>query len=207
MGKPDSEVAQLREAREREHRVLLRTLDCLPLNLLYYDLHGERLHSNANARRLVRELFTPEQLLDGIAEFVLRLTMDPGRQPEWKTRELAVGGSRFLVRAGFVAIPLFAGDGFVLVSIAAQQSGLSADELQATHGLTRRQARIALLLAAGLSNREIADQLSISPHTVRRHTEQVMSKLNVRSRAQVATVLMHGKPTWFNRVGQPQPHS
>ena len=49
-------------------------------------------------------------------------------------------------------------------------------------GLTARESRVALLLARRRSNAEIARELHISPHTARRHTENVMNKLNLRSR-------------------------
>lgn len=58
------------------------------------------------------------------------------------------------------------------------------------HGLTPRQARVARLLALGMSNGEIATTLSVSVHTVRHHVEQVLSKLRLRSRAGVAAMLM-----------------
>ena len=56
-------------------------------------------------------------------------------------------------------------------------------------GLTRREAEVASLLAAGRRNREIADQLGMSEHTARRHTERIFSKLHVSSRATVAAML------------------
>ena len=59
-------------------------------------------------------------------------------------------------------------------------------------GLTRRQWDVAQLLAQGLSNAQIANTLGISPHTARRHTERVLHKLALNSRAQVATKV-HGQ--------------
>lgn len=52
-------------------------------------------------------------------------------------------------------------------------------------GLTSREARVALHLTRRRSNAEIARALRISPHTARRHTEKVMSKMNVHSRLAV----------------------
>jgi DNA-binding CsgD family transcriptional regulator len=49
-------------------------------------------------------------------------------------------------------------------------------------GLTAREASVARLLARRRSNAEIASALNISPYTARRHTENVMHKLSVRSR-------------------------
>jgi DNA-binding CsgD family transcriptional regulator len=49
-------------------------------------------------------------------------------------------------------------------------------------GLTTRQAEIAHLLRAGLTNEEIADQLVISTGTVRTHLENIFEKLGVHTR-------------------------
>ena len=49
-------------------------------------------------------------------------------------------------------------------------------------GLTRREAQIARLLAQRATNREIADQLDVSTHTVRHHVENIFAKLGVHSR-------------------------
>ena len=65
-----------------------------------------------------------------------------------------------------------------------------AETLCAHWGLTPRQAVVARLLAEGRSNAEIAERLGISPHTARHHTESVLLKLDVRSRAEVAARLM-----------------
>ena len=48
--------------------------------------------------------------------------------------------------------------------------------------LSEREIDVLLLLSAGLSNKEIADRLYISLNTVRTHTKNINSKLNVHSR-------------------------
>ena len=52
--------------------------------------------------------------------------------------------------------------------------------------LTAREQEIALLIARGLSNRGIADELVISPATAARHVANILGKLGLNSRAQVA---------------------
>jgi predicted ATPase/DNA-binding CsgD family transcriptional regulator/Tfp pilus assembly protein PilF len=53
--------------------------------------------------------------------------------------------------------------------------------------LTPREHEIASLIAQGLSNREIADELVISPATAARHVANILSKLGFSSRTQVAS--------------------
>ena len=52
--------------------------------------------------------------------------------------------------------------------------------------LTRREDEVLDLLALGLSNAEIADRLFISPKTAEHHVGRILSKLGLRSRAEVA---------------------
>ncbi len=52
--------------------------------------------------------------------------------------------------------------------------------------LTRREREIVGLIAEGLTNRQIAHQLVLSERTVDTHAVNIMRKLGLRSRAQVA---------------------
>jgi len=51
-------------------------------------------------------------------------------------------------------------------------------------GLTVRESEVASLLLQGLSNREIAESLSISEHTVKTHLKGIFHKAGVSSRGQ-----------------------
>ena len=56
-----------------------------------------------------------------------------------------------------------------------------------TQALTAREQEVALLLARGLTNRRIAQVLSISEHTVANHVGKILKKLKLRSRAQISS--------------------
>jgi predicted ATPase/DNA-binding CsgD family transcriptional regulator/Tfp pilus assembly protein PilF len=61
--------------------------------------------------------------------------------------------------------------------------------------LTPREHEIARLIARGLSNREIADELVISPATAARHVANILAKLGFSSRTQVASWATRHEPS------------
>ena len=52
--------------------------------------------------------------------------------------------------------------------------------------LTERQQSVAALVALGFSNRQIADELHLSERTVETHVRQILHKLVLVSRTQLA---------------------
>jgi len=73
--------------------------------------------------------------------------------------------------------------------------GLSADEPappaasvpeESSLALSPREREVALLIARGLTNRRIAEELMISQRTVTTHVDHILNKLGATSRAQVA---------------------
>lgn len=56
--------------------------------------------------------------------------------------------------------------------------------------LSPREREVAELVVAGLTDREIAERLVLSPHTVRHHVKRIYQKLHVRSRVEL-TRLAH----------------
>ena len=60
-------------------------------------------------------------------------------------------------------------------------------------GLTVREVEVLQLVARGLSNREIARRLVISPKTVGSHVEHIYDKINASSRATASLfAVQHG---------------
>jgi non-specific serine/threonine protein kinase len=64
--------------------------------------------------------------------------------------------------------------------------------------LTQREEEVAALVAAGLTNREIAGRLSVAERTAEYHVEQIRNKLGFRSRVHIAA--------WFMEREKAGPH-
>jgi two-component system nitrate/nitrite response regulator NarL len=60
--------------------------------------------------------------------------------------------------------------------------------------LTERQREVLCALCAGRSNREIAQHLGVSEHTIRAHTSAIFRQINVRSRTEA--VLLAKRKGW-----------
>jgi len=69
----------------------------------------------------------------------------------------------------------------------ADRALVTRDASRPAASLSRREREVAALIAVGLSNRQIADELVISVATAERHVANILAKLGYRSRAQVAT--------------------
>ena len=66
-----------------------------------------------------------------------------------------------------------------------EHGGVSAGAIT-SNGLTPREREVVVMLAAGRSNRDIAEGLVITEGTVEVHVKRILSKLGFRSRSQVA---------------------
>ncbi|HKS44246.1 MAG TPA: LuxR C-terminal-related transcriptional regulator [Amycolatopsis sp.] len=62
-------------------------------------------------------------------------------------------------------------------------------------GLTRREAEVAELVAAGLANKEIANRLVIAQRTAETHVERILAKLGFNSRTQIVKWHMERQET------------
>ncbi len=60
--------------------------------------------------------------------------------------------------------------------------------------LTPRQQEVALLVAQGLTNRQVAAELTLSEHTVATHVRGILKKLGVQSRTELAAWITEHDP-------------
>jgi len=74
-----------------------------------------------------------------------------------------------------------------LIEQFAQSAPVSAPP-QSLNELTPREAEVLILVASGLSNGEIADELVLSHATVKTHVKRILSKLGLRDRVQAVVL-------------------
>jgi DNA-binding CsgD family transcriptional regulator/tetratricopeptide (TPR) repeat protein len=61
------------------------------------------------------------------------------------------------------------------------------------HPLSAREFEVAQLVAEGLTNRQIAERLTLAPKTISAHVEHILTKLGAARRAEIAS--------WYTQVG------
>jgi len=115
--------------------------------------------------------------------------------PNYVARGLALGAAGFLLKHEERAKWLN-----IIRKVAAGESTWSREELRRITGaasiprqssdidipLTYREGEVVRLLAAGLTNREISQQLEISYESVKEHVQHILRKLGVVDRTQAA---------------------
>jgi two-component system NarL family response regulator len=60
--------------------------------------------------------------------------------------------------------------------------------------MSKREREVIAQIAEGLSNKEIATELNIATHTVKSHVHNIMEKLALHSRLQIAMHANDGQP-------------
>ena len=101
--------------------------------------------------------------------------------------QISASAARAAGAAGFVSKDLAAGD----IASAVRMVGLGHSVFPPAEepagdapALTARERDVLRLLGSGATNREIAAELFLSPHTIKEHTSALYRKLAVRNRAE-----------------------
>jgi two-component system NarL family response regulator len=95
-----------------------------------------------------------------------------------------LGTIRSVARGTKVLPPSLAGSLFSHVIENALEKGRG--KLTTAVRMTKREREIVLLIAEGLSNKDIAGRLTIAPYTVKNHVHNILEKLALHSRLQIA---------------------
>lgn len=80
---------------------------------------------------------------------------------------------------------------------AMQEATMENGERDLRQLLTAREQEIAICVAEGATNRQISEQLFISEHTVKNHMKNVLDKLNLDNRVQLAAYAI--KMGWIHK--------
>jgi DNA-binding NarL/FixJ family response regulator len=163
-------------------------------NVLLLDMSLENGDSLEAARRFASELpearivvmdLLPahEDIRDfvaaGVAGFVLK---DASVDDLTETITAVAGGAKVL--PSIAASALF-------TQIATQAATRRSPQLSEDIRLTAREREVVDLISEGLSNKAIAARQHISPHTVKSHVRNLMEKLTLHTRLQLASWVYH----------------
>ena len=103
-----------------------------------------------------------------------------------KVREVALEA---LVRIGTTSARRVVADVTRAAPDLARRAGVTADPAPRAAGLTDREIEVLNLAGHGMTNRQIADRLTLSHHTVARHLSNARDKLGAANRADAAVRL------------------
>ena len=173
-------------------RAYMKVLDELSEPLMFFTEDGRELHRNTALVQLLNadsehQRVLAEMLRVGKAVSPVR-TFENVSPVTDGSRTIRTGKGEYVLRGTLLPPGAFVGDYSVLVSVTRKEAARlpGVDELCSQFRLSRRESEVALLLAEGLSNAEIADRLFLSQHTARRHTANIFEKLEVSSRKALA---------------------
>ena len=84
-------------------------------------------------------------------------------------------------------------DGAAVDAVLAAAGHRPARRREALRGLTAREVEVLILLARGMSNKQIAERPVITPKTAGNHVEHIYAKIDASSRAAAAMfAVQHG---------------
>ncbi len=188
-------------ARLGAHRAALgATLDALAEPVLALDADGRERHRNralvalldADPERAAVDLVLWQAARDvRRAAFARRHEARGLAAAAPAVRTAATARGRYTVTPTLLPAGLLGADDMALVSVRAELRPAPPDPaaVAARTGLSAREAEVAVLVADGLTNAQIAERLFVAPGTVKRHVENVLAKLGVPTRAGVAARL------------------
>ncbi|HEX8275008.1 MAG TPA: helix-turn-helix transcriptional regulator [Longimicrobiaceae bacterium] len=178
-------------AGSRDPATLFETLDLLPQHQALMTTGGTTVRVNRWLADLLRRVPEGRYLEEALGSYARSIadarrpwSGAPGAAPT--TLEYQTAAGLCLLWGWCVELDRYGLGRLVLMTVQPVDPEIPPDDtLRRLLGLTPKEVDVARLLAEGRTNAAIATALCISQHTARHHTEKVMGKLRVRSRAEV----------------------
>ena len=178
---------------------LSRLFDRLGIGMMIFEPTKNAVALNQTFRKLIERDPESERVLAealSLARAVLSLSEPPKKsvlQPQLPSpsRRIRTSLGIYELRAGLLQKDLIGADRAALVSLVRSTPSLpTVDQLRMLFRLGFQEATIALLLAEGRSNKDIAKHLGIRLSTVRTHVERIFRKMGVQSRKALGLLLL-----------------
>jgi DNA-binding CsgD family transcriptional regulator/GAF domain-containing protein len=185
------EGIRAREDLEHELQRARAALELTGSAVVVSDPKALELRLNEPARRLLAQLQGGEQRLYG-------LIAPPADHPAGFSRSVEVellGGGRGRLRGYSSRLPGEGGAVVTVLELDPEQPGRLAGPLVV---LTPREREVAALVVDGLADREIAQRLYLSRHTVSQYVKRIYRKLGVDSRVALTGLLLGGRQSHRN---------
>lgn len=180
---------------------LRRELDAGAAGIAISDPKGRLLHATPRLLQLVQNDPEGSRILSCISRVstdvgALLRRQDTSELAPIPARSLQTRLGRYTLRASLLRTPELLGQSSLVMLIVDAPGPValpSRTTLRAQWGLTEREAEVALLLAEGARNRDVARLIGATEHTARRHTERILTKLGVTSRGAVGSAIRGGR--------------
>jgi DNA-binding CsgD family transcriptional regulator/PAS domain-containing protein len=178
-----------------QNDLLSRALETTSSSVLLFDKGGGILFANPSADHLLSQQ-TEDDLLGScnnrprqplftlLSSLVERVASQDGAEPPWSGLiELEEGRT---MACEVVAVPAPAHDGPNAVLVTLQPTESESDTriqvFASSHGLSPREQEVLQLLSRGGTTAAMADELGISPHTIRDHLKHLYRKTGTKGR-------------------------
>lgn len=175
-------------------QTLFSVFDVLPEAIVVFNEDGKIVYANPMYANYEKEEPGPSLLQLAIKDFVRGRLGTAIRSKTRADQWMLLPTSQFKSEMAAYKMESFylpsktLGDSYLAVRLM-RKVALITPSLAARFRLSPRECEVVELLVEGYSNKEIAIRLFISVHTVRRHVEAILKKLNARSRASVMFTL------------------
>jgi DNA-binding CsgD family transcriptional regulator len=177
-----AERLDARRVHEREHDHALTALELTGTPIVITDPNASEPHLNDAARRLVAEI------VDGAARLRELLARPASRDGLSRRLDVELAcGEQATIHGHASPLPHEEGALVAVLELEREHPGLAPGPLAA---LTPREQEVAVLVVDGLADREIAERLCLSHHTVTQYVKRIYRKIEVDSRVGLTRVLL-----------------